>query len=97
MRSPFMSQRLQNCTGLLEPLAAEAGNADDLLGCAAALQLIVQLAQQSGPAADALLGGSLLPNLRKLVSCGDAFLKGQAVQVSPLAVIFFCCQLEVKC
>ena len=90
-------QWLQNSTGLLEPLAAEAGDADDLLGCAAALQLIVQLAQQSGPAADALLGGSLLPNLRKLVTRGDPFLKGQAVQVSHLAAIFTCCRLEVKC
>ena len=67
--------------GFLESLAEELSHPEDPLSCAAGLQLVTQLAQQSGPAAIGFLGRDLLDNLRRLVTGEDAFLKSSALQV----------------
>lgn len=67
--------------GLLTPLTEELSHPEDPLGCAAGLQLVTQLAQQSGPAAIGFLGDNLLRNLEGLVAQRDAFLRSSALQV----------------
>ncbi len=67
--------------GLLEPLTDELSHPEDPLGCAAGLQLVTQLTQQSGPAAIGFLGDNLLHNLKGLMAQEDSFLRSSALQV----------------
>lgn len=76
--------------GLLEPLTEELSHPDDPLGCAAGLQLVTQLAQQSGPAAIGFLGDNLLKNFRGLMLQEDAFLRSSALQVLHCCCFYRC-------
>ena len=76
--------------GLLVPLTDELSHPEDPLGCAAGLQLVTQLAQQSGPAAIGFLGDNLVGSLRGLVAHGDAFLRSSALQVFLDALYKYC-------
>ena len=83
---PFASPQCMDLrsfmAGMLESLTEELSHPEDPLSCAAALQLVSQLAQQSGPAAITFLGQNLLSNLQKLFVHGEGFLRSSALQVN---------------
>ncbi len=75
-------QGCSTCAGLLQPLQAELAGERDALSCAAALELVAELAA-GGPSAAAALGSVLAPQLSLLLQTPDTFLQCQALRVRP--------------